>query len=87
MHAFDARHFNIRGRRGTGDESGRPGRVWPQAVETLRQRFDDLLCKEYAEVIVGQQRQCAASFGGPVLQHDAAGLGNSDGCCGQNPIK
>src|SRR5580704_7392029 len=46
MDAFDAGHFNIRGCRGTGDESGRPGRVWPQAVEALRQRFDDLLCKE-----------------------------------------
>jgi hypothetical protein len=64
VNAFDTSHLNICSSRWAGDEGGSDGRGGLQALEALRDGFDDVSSADDAEVVVGNEREGSASLAG-----------------------
>lgn len=88
MDALDAVQLDVGGRRGAGDEGDRPPhrRELPDPLDRLRDKLDDLLLADHADVQVGHEAERTAALGGASGQHDRAGLGDRDRRAGEDAV-
>ena len=85
MDALDALELDVARR-------GRPAdpRLWAGRVEArdgLRDRADDLVDVDDADVQVGQQAERATTLVGPGIEDDRARLGDGDGAAGDDAVE
>src|SRR5271155_1374992 len=79
--ALDAGHFDVSRCRWAGDKCGGQGRGRGEAVEGLRDGFDDLFGEDYAQMIIGNERELAGALRWSILNNDRAGEGNGYRAC------
>ena len=71
--AFDSGHFDVRGGGGAGDCGDRQSLEWFHLADRFGDGFNHLAFEYYAEVVVGNQGDRAASFVWRVAQEDGSG--------------
>src|ERR1700733_6772842 len=74
-----ANHLDVDRGRGTRDERERAGRIGSELGDGLGDRGHDLVFSDYAQVIIGDERERAPAYPRPAVQHDRAGLRDRDG--------
>ena len=89
MHSLDAAELDVGGGRRARDPGHRPspgvGRV-VQKGHGLGDEADDLVGTDYAEVIVGQERQHPPPLAGSAVEHDRPGLRDPQRRRGQDAV-
>src|SRR5712691_5695462 len=87
VHALDALQLDVRGCRRARDEGQRAALESAQACECLRDRLDDLLGANDADVQVRYERQRSASLDRSACENERPRLGDCDRAAGDDSVE